>query len=171
MGLLDKLKKKNTTERQQLEKEIQEKKEIISNIDVGLGDNFNKKIQKDLNQSLDDAVIEKYGTKEEKEELSQRKEKEQSEKEFKEYLQAKFDKAKRMHDINSIKIYREIIDEAENYPRMIISSYHEMMMTYAHIRQLDNAIKVTEECIEFKKSINEDYSFETRRLEFFNSLK
>lgn len=172
MGLFDRLKKKNNTEkeRQQLEKKIQEKKEIINNIDIGLGDEFNKTLRKNINQSLDDAVIEKFGNEDEKQALHQRKEKDNEDKEYQDFLKAKINKGKRMHDINSIKIFREVINEAENYPRLVISSYHEMIETYIHIKQFDNALETLNECIEFKKQHNQEYSYETRKIDFINHL-
>ena len=75
-----------------------------------------------------------------------------------------------MNDKNSIKIYHEIIQEATDYPDMIISAYHGMADTYAHIRKFENAIETYNECIEFKKTIGEDYSYETHKIEFITNL-
>ena len=73
-----------------------------------------------------------------------------------------------MNDRNSIRLYREVIDEAKDFPNLIISAYHGLMDTYQHIKQFDKAIETANECIEFKKQHNEDYSYEKRKISIMN---
>lgn len=169
MGLLDKFKKK--TPRKEYENKVNEARKTINKIDTGLGENANKTIRKELNQKLDDSIIEEYGTSEEKQELFERRKQEKTVKDKQRKIQEKLEKAKRMNDKNSIRIYNEILTEAEKYPKLIITAYHGLMRTYTHIKQFDNAISAANECIEFKKKHNIDYSYELRKIEFINKYR
>ena len=83
MGLLDRFRKnKKTTStnnitshtntddikstRSDFEKQTNEIHKKINNMDAGLGNTINDNIKKKINQDIDDSVIEKYGTDEEK---------------------------------------------------------------------------------------------------------
>ena len=168
MGLLDKFKKK--TPRKEYENKVNEARKTINKIDTGLGENANKTIRQELNQKLDDSIIQEYGTPEEKRQLKQRKKQEQKTKDKKIKIHEKIEKAKRMNDKNSIRIYQEAINESKNYPDLTITTYHQMAETYLHIKQQDKAVQTLQECIEFKKQHHEDYTYETRRIEFINQL-
>ena len=173
MGIFDKLKqKKDNTQptREEYENHITKVKKIIDNMDTGLGTTANETIKKDINQALEDIAIKEYGTEEEKRELSERKKQEKIIQEQRLPIKEKLQKAKRMNDKNSIKIYEEIIQEATDFPDMIISAYHGMADTYIHIRKFDKGIETYNECIEFKKQSGEDYSYETHRIEFITNL-
>ena len=169
MGLLDKNKKK--TPRKEYENKINEARKTINKIDIGLGENANKTIKKELNQKLDDNIIEEYGTPEEKQELTERRKQEKTAKEERMKIQEKLGKAKRMNDKNSIRIYNEVLTEAGKYPKLIITAYHGLIRTYTHIKQFDNAISAANECIEFKKKQGMDYSYELRKIEFINKYR
>ena len=174
MGIFDKLKqKKDNTQptREEYENHITEVKNIINNMDTGLGETANETFNKEINQALEDIATEQYGTDEEKRQLAVRKKQEQQGKKHYDDLKSKYQKAKRMRDKNSIRIFNQVIDEAENYPKLIIASYHGLMDTYMHIKQFDNAIDAANKCIEFKKVHGQDCSYELHRIEVINRYK
>ena len=83
-----------------------------------MGKDFEINLLNDYIQKLDDAIIENYGTNEEIAKLNKRKQEEKLKKEKYDELKEKYEKARRMHDINSIKLYYEIIDECESFDEM-----------------------------------------------------
>ena len=173
MGLFDKFKNKKNKKisREEAEKHTNKMKDYINeNIDVTIaGVDISDSIKKDIQQELDVNIIREYGTPEEKLELTKRKNNEKNKKIRYEELKEKYDRGKRMNDKNSIKIFNEIISEAEEFPDLIISTYHALIETNLHIRHCEDAVNAANDCISFKKVNNEDYSYELRRIDFIKN--
>lgn len=163
MRLFDKFKK-----REQAEKEAEEiKRELDKTLKVSVaGRDVGDSIKKDIYQKIDEGIVREYGTDEEISQLNKRVELENEKKARKDKLTERYKRAKRMNDRNSIRIFHELIDESEEFPDLIIKSYHGLVETNLHIRHCDEAIASANECIEFKKSINESYDWELHKIEF-----
>jgi hypothetical protein len=163
MRLFDKFKK-----REQAEKEAEEiKKELDKTLNISIaGKDVGDSIKKDIYQKIDDNIVREYGTDEEISQLNKRIESEKEKKARKDKLLERYKRAKRMNDKNSIRIFHELIDESEEFPDLIIKSYHGIVMTSMHIKHCDEAIAAANKCIEFKKSINENYDWELHKIEF-----
>ena len=73
-------------------------------------------------------------------------------------LKEKYEKARRMHDINSIKLYYEIIDECESFDEMSNMCYNGIIDIYIHIKHYDEAIEVANQLIDILKGLGKDYS-------------
>lgn len=163
MGLFDKFKK-----RKQAEKEAEEiKKKLDNSFNISIaGKDVGDSIKKDLYQKIDDSIIKEYGTDEEISQLNKRIELENEKKARKDKLLEKYNMAKRMNDRNSIRIYQELLNESEEFPELVIRSYHGLIKTNHHMKHCDEAIAAANECIEFKKRINENYDWELHKIEF-----
>lgn len=169
MGLFDKFKNKNN-KRKEAEKYAEEvKKDLDKTLNISIaGVDISNSIKKDISQEIDDNIIREYGTDEEKSQMNKRIEQENQKKARKKKLLERYNSAKRMHDKTSIKIYQELIEESQEFPSLIIQSYHGLIETNMHIRHCDEAIAAANECIEFKKKHNEKYDYELRKIEFIN---
>lgn len=123
-----------------------------------MGKDFEIDFLNEYIQKLDDAIIENYGTDEEIANLNKRKQEETLKKEKYDELKEKYEKAKRIHDINSIKLYYEIIDECESFDEMSNMCYNGIIDIYIHIKHFDEAIEVANQLIDILKGLGRDYS-------------
>lgn len=136
-----------------------------------MGKDFEIDFLNEYIQKLDDAIIENYGTDEEIAKLNKRKQEETLKKEKYDELKEKYEKARRMHDINSIKLYYEIIDECESFDEMADRCYNGIIDTYIHIKHFDEAIEVANQLIDILKGLGKDYSNVEKKINFMNELK
>ena len=136
-----------------------------------MGKDFEINLLNDYIQKLDDAIIENYGTNEEIAKLNKRKQEEKLKKEKYDELKEKYEKARRMHDINSIKLYYEIIDECESFDEMSNMCYNGIIDIYIHIKHYDEAIEVANQLIDILKGLGKDYSNVEKKTKFVNELK
>ena len=136
-----------------------------------MGKDFEINLLNDYIQKLDDAIIENYGTNEEIAKLNKRKQEEKLKKEKYDELKEKYEKARRMHDINSIKLYYEIIDECESFDEMSNMCYNGIIDIYIHIKHYDEAIEVANQLIDILKGLGKDYSNVEKKIKFVNELK
>lgn len=156
--------------REEIEKSVQNLKDDINKIDIGFGEETNKLIRKKWIKEIDDIIIEEIGTEEEKKQLHIRQEKEKIEKEEYNVFKEEYDKAHRMNDRNSIKIYHTLIRDAGKFPNLVGMCYHGLINTSIHIKHFDEALDYCNQSIEFKKEQGEDYSYELSRIDFINML-
>lgn len=136
-----------------------------------MGKDFEIDFLNEYIQKLDDAIIENYGTDEEIAKLNKRKQEETLKKEKYDELKEKYEKARRMHDINSIKLYYEIIDECESFDGMANMCYNGIIDTYTHIKHYDEAIEVANKQLDILKGLGKDYSNVEKKINFMNELK
>ena len=136
-----------------------------------MGKDFEIDFLNEYIQKLDDAIIENYGTDEEIAKLNKRKQEETLKKEKYDELKEKYEKARRMHDINSIKLYYEIIDECESFDEMANMCYNGIIDIYTRIKHYDEAIEVANQLIDILKGLGKDYSNVEKKIKFVNELK
>ena len=126
----------------------------FKSIDYGLD------IGKELNETLNDIVIENYGTPNEKAEMERRHVQNKIKKKKKDNLYKKFNKASDLYfnkDYkNAITLFKEIINNGEIYDESVSLAYSYLKECYEEIGDYDNAILVVSEHNKVKKEFGLD---------------
>ena len=114
-----------------------------------------------INEAINDSIIKKYGTDEEKAEMKRRHDAKKNKQKEKNYFYDKFDEASDLFNKqdyeNAIPIFREIINKSTIYEFNVSLSYTHLVWSYEFLHEYDKAIDVLNENIEVKKQFNEDY--------------
>ena len=126
----------------------------FKSIDYGLD------IGKELNETLNDIVIENYGTPNEKAEMERRHVQNKIKIQKKDNLYKKFNKASDLYfnkDYkNAITLFKEIINNGEIYDESVSLAYSYLKECYEEIGDYDNAILVVSEHNKVKKEFGLD---------------
>jgi len=119
-------------------------------------------IGQDLSDKIDDTIIEKYGTRQEKAEMAKRHQQKSIKNQKKHNLYEKYHEASDLyfnHDYEkAIKLFREIIDNGEIYDESVSLAYTDLKWCYEALHDYDSAISIINEHIEVKKEFDLDYS-------------
>ena len=142
-----------------LKRKLEEKN--LFTLSIGNNEKINNPIKTGLYQTLDDEVIKRYGSDEEKAEMQRRHEENEIKKQKSLKIYNKFNEAtdymRHLREDEAVKLFKEIIDESEEYDNHVSLSYFELRNYYESNGEYKKSLLLILEEIELRKKYGEDY--------------